>query len=125
MVRVYRVQHDTLDIRNDWDDDEPSHTDHTGVGPYRSMDDEFANELMSILPWEGRPVCAKLMWGDRTDLRCGFVSIQQLTAWFPKAARERLREKGFKIVRYNVPSEHVYQSDPYQVAFSSKHAERI
>ena len=57
--------------------------------------------------------------GKRYEYKFGFSSIAQLSTWFTPEVLEELFELGFRISRYNVDPDKVYQSKTQLCFYSS------
>lgn len=103
--------------------------DRVGVGPYQQRPyqwphDEAHDEGFALAPGNAaRPTPAEdpdrdTPIGIREEEVCGFVSEEQLFAWFPpEAVRAFCRTGYYAVVRYTVPALYVRVGE-YQVVFN-------
>lgn len=97
-----------------------------GGGPYYKSSYDVCNRLSSHNNCPNHPGAGEeglIHWTDRPYFFCGFVSIEQLKAWF-MGHRAFLRRKQYQMAIYKVHGRYV-RKGKFQVTFRKDKAELI
>lgn len=91
-----------------------------GQGPYVYTEVNFSFSRMHTAPDHPPP------WQEGLEMHnchfCAFQSMEHLTAWFNEEERAIMRQRGFRVVRYEAPDVQVGQK---QVVFARHTAKYI